>query len=83
MYEIHYEPEAVRALKKLPEDVRPRVAEAIAALASDPRPHGCLKMSGRKDQWRIRVGHYRVVYSIYDHMLQVWIIDADHRRDIY
>lgn len=59
-----------------------RVRDAIAALAEDPRPTGCLKLTGR-DGWRIRIGNYRVVYEIDDNSQTVTVLHIGHRRDVY
>lgn len=55
---------------------------AIAALAENPRPQGCIKLTDR-DGWRIRVGSYRVIYEISDGQLLVTVIRVGNRRDIY
>jgi len=59
-----------------------RVRAAIAALAENPRPQGCIKLTDR-DGWRIRVGSYRVIYEISDGQLLVTVIRVGNRRDIY
>lgn len=60
-----------------------RLREALDALATEPRPHGCAKLSGTKDIYRVRVGDHRMVYQIVDDRLLVLVIDIGHRRDIY
>ena len=59
-----------------------RVKEAIYKLGQDARPRGCRKLSGREG-WRIRVGHYRVVYEIDDERQIVTVLHVGHRRDVY
>ncbi|MGI4790822.1 MAG: type II toxin-antitoxin system RelE family toxin [Janthinobacterium lividum] len=59
-----------------------RVRDAIAGLAEDPRPPGCIKLTGREG-WRIRIGNYRVIYDINDSQLVVTVVQVDNRRDIY
>lgn len=59
-----------------------RIRDAIGALAEDPRPPGCLKLTGR-DGWRIRAGEYRVVYEIDDGRRMVTVFHVGHRRDVY
>jgi mRNA interferase RelE/StbE len=61
---------------------RQRIVAAIAALAENPRPVGCRKLSG-KDKYRIRCGDYRVVYSVEDVILVVTIAKVGHRSDVY
>jgi mRNA interferase RelE/StbE len=55
---------------------------AIDALADDPRPSGCAKLAGR-DDYRIRVGDYRVVYAVDDDKRVVLIARIAHRREVY
>jgi mRNA interferase RelE/StbE len=59
-----------------------RVAKAIDALARDPRPRGATKLAGR-DDYRIRVGNYRIVYAVDDAQRLVVVARIAHRRDVY
>jgi mRNA interferase RelE/StbE len=60
-----------------------RIDRKILALAGDPRPAGCKKLSGYKDQWRIRIGDWRVVYTIDDTAKVVCVTRIAHRREVY
>ncbi len=71
-----------KRVEKLPTEVYERIDSAILALADDPRPPGCMKLKGRED-WRIRIGDYRVVYGIDDERRVVEILNIAHRREIY
>ena len=83
-YGIEFEMSALKALAKIQRSVRVKIATAIKALATDPRPHGCLKMSARTDAYRIRVGRdYRVVYTVTDTIRVIRIQKIAHRREIY
>ena len=73
---------AQRELQRLPHEDYERVREAIRALAQNPRPTGCLALTGRAG-WRIRVGNYRVIYEINDVQHTVTILHIGHRRDVY
>jgi len=73
---------AQRELRRLPHEDYERVREAIRALAQNPRPPGCLALTGRTG-WRIRVGNYRVIYEINDVQHTVTILHVGHRRDVY
>jgi mRNA interferase RelE/StbE len=73
---------AQRELQRLPHEDYERVREAIRALAQNPRPTGCLALTGRAG-WRIRVGNYRVIYEINDVQHTVTILHVGHRRDVY
>jgi len=71
-----------KELTHLPGEPYVGVRESIRALAQDPRPPGCLKLSGREG-WRIRVGDYRVIYEIDDSLKVVTILHVGHRADVY
>jgi len=58
------------------------VDAALLALENEPRPPGCLKMTG-SDEWRIRVGVYRIRYLIDDASRIVTVTRIRHRRDVY
>lgn len=81
-YEIRIRRSAEKEIRDLPRDVRLRVVNRISSLASDPRPKGCEKLAAA-DGYRIRVGAYRVVYTIEDRVLLVEIVRVAHRRDVY
>ncbi|MBI5288978.1 MAG: type II toxin-antitoxin system RelE/ParE family toxin [Chloroflexi bacterium] len=64
-YEVEVVRSAQRAVKRLPAEYRERVARAIEALGDNPRPRGSQKLSGF-DGWRLRVGEYRIMYTVSD-----------------
>ena len=72
--------EEIRAIGRKQD--RQRVVDRIAALADDPRPPGCAKLSGR-EAYRVRQGAYRIVYTIADDVLIVEVVKVGHRRDVY
>ena len=83
-YRIEFAPTAKRDLKKFsPGAVLKRNRDTIDNLANEPRPGGVTKLQGTDDLWRIRVGDYRIVYSINDGKLLVLVVRLGHRRDIY
>ena len=82
-YRVFYVPSADKALAKLPDAVQKRIAAATQDLGDDPRPPGCVKLKGETDLWRIRVGDYRVVYTIEDDKLLVLVVRVAHRKDVY
>ncbi len=82
MYEIQILRRAQRSLARLPEKEYERVRDAIRALADEPRPPGCRKLTGR-DGWRIRIGQYRVIYEIDDAERVVTVLVVGHRREVY
>jgi mRNA interferase RelE/StbE len=59
-----------------------RILNRIKQLEEDPRPKGCEKLAGQ-DRYRLRQGRYRIVYSIQDEDLTIWVVKVGHRKDIY
>lgn len=82
-YHIEFTPAAARALRKLPSDVQRRIAKAIDALSADPRHPGVKPLAGGRDEYRARVGDYRVLYEIRDAVLVVVVVYVGHRREVY
>lgn len=82
-YQILIKPAAQRQIKKLTPAVQKSLIALIESLAIEPRPSGCKKLKGRQDQYRVRSGDYRIIYSIEDDALIVRIIKVGHRRDVY
>ncbi len=74
---------ARKDLDRLDRQILNRLAPEIDALASDPRPAGCLKVKGEQNLWRIRVGDYRIGYEIDDAAREVTVIRIGHRREFY
>lgn len=83
MYEIYLERAAERDLTRLPQDDFERIIAHIKALAEDPRPLGSRKITGTKNDWRIRIGNYRVVYEIDNKTRVVSVMRVRHRREAY
>jgi mRNA interferase RelE/StbE len=83
VYEVLIERTAERDLKSLPTALFSRIVPRIKALANNPRPAGCHKLAGSKNDWRIRIGDYRVVYEIDDARKRVKIFRVRHRREVY
>ena len=81
-YSVVLTPSAARDLRRLPEGVRQRIVAALQGLANNPRPPGCVKLSGG-DEWRIRVGDYRAIYRIDDTARLVTVTRIGHRREVY
>ncbi len=81
-YEIIITPRAERQIRQLERAIRTRVIEAIDGLSAIPRPAGSIKLRGT-DAYRVRVGDYRVVYTIEDEIRIVTVVKVGHRREIY
>ena len=82
-YTLQFDAHAFRAFERLPQDIQVRVMDAILALADDPRPLGCRKLAGGDNEYRIRVGDYRVIYQVFDTHLIIVMVDVGHRREVY
>ena len=81
-YDVRLQPAAARAYRRLQGPLRGRIRAAIDGLTTDPRPVGCVKLAGR-DDYRVRVGEYRVVYAVDDAERLVLVARIAHRREVY
>ncbi len=81
-YRIELRPAAVRALRKLDPPVRRRLQGAIALLGQDPRPPAARALKGRPGL-RVRVGDYRIIYTVADDVLLVVVVTLGHRGEVY
>ena len=82
-YSIQIKPSAVREIEAISQKkIRQAVVRRIQALADDPRPPGCEKLTGQ-DRYRVRHGQYRIVYAIEDQLLVVTIVKVGHRSSVY
>jgi len=83
-YEVLLLPPARKDLLGLPRKVRDLVIQHLRALETDPRPTGSESMTGdQRGRWKLRVGDYRVVYTIEDRVLVVEVIVVAHRSRVY
>ncbi|MSN24936.1 MAG: type II toxin-antitoxin system mRNA interferase toxin, RelE/StbE family [Geobacter sp.] len=81
-YNLFFKDSVRKDLTSIPGSDLQRIMERIGGLAEDPRPAGCEKLSGQ-DKYRIRQGNYRIIYSIQDTELTVWVVKVGHRREVY
>jgi mRNA interferase RelE/StbE len=72
-----------KQLDELPEKLKLRVLTTIAQLAETLRPSGVKKLKGEKDEYRLRLGDYRLRYKIKDQELLILVIQFKHRREVY
>ena len=72
-----------KQLDDLPDTIFKRVIQKLETLQEEPRPQGCLKLKGFSNEYRVRVGNYRIRYQIDDKKHLVIILICKHRRDIY
>jgi mRNA interferase RelE/StbE len=82
-YSVEIKLSAQKELSALDNLVFARIDCKILGLANNPRPAGCKKLKGYKDQWRIRVGDWRVVYIVDDSAKRVSVTRVAHRREVY
>jgi mRNA interferase RelE/StbE len=83
-YEVRITEAAAKELDALPRmKDRQAVTSRILGLAAEPRPPGCVKLSGLEELYRVRQGPYRIVYTIEDDRLVVIVIRVADRKDVY
>ena len=81
-YKVYFRKSAAKELEKLPKAALRKIIKKIERLSDEPRPAGREKLSGQ-ELYRVRQGDYRIVYSIQDNELTIWVIKVGHRKDIY
>ena len=82
-YRLFIKPSAVKEIESIPvKKDRQRIVARIRTLADDPRPQGCVKLSGA-NKYRVRQGKYRILYKIEDDRLVVIIVKVGQRKDVY
>ncbi|MDA8372006.1 MAG: type II toxin-antitoxin system RelE/ParE family toxin [Nocardiopsaceae bacterium] len=82
-WSVEFRPAAARSLRKLSRDALVRIRKSLDELAQDPRPSGAKRLVGGNGLLRIRVGDYRVVHEVHDHVLVIVVVALGHRREIY
>jgi mRNA interferase RelE/StbE len=81
-YEVEFRPSARKSLDKVPRKDRLRIEGAIELLRSNPYPPAAIKLTER-NEYRVRVGNYRVVYDIVKGRLVILVLTIGHRKDVY
>ncbi len=81
-YEIYFKASVEKDFRAIPKKDLRRIISRIEALSKDPRPPGHEKLTGQ-ERYRVRQGLYRIIYSIQNKELTVWIVKVGHRKDIY
>jgi mRNA interferase RelE/StbE len=82
-YRIDFSKSAEKELLNLPKKIGAQILSKIDLLAINPRPSGCKKLIGSLNSYRIRIGDYRVLYTIEDNILLVDIVTIGNRKDVY
>ena len=81
-YKIFFKKSVEKDFEGIPKKDLKKIIDRIGGLAEDPRPQGSEKLTGQ-ERYRLRQGCYRIVYSIQDNELTVWVVKVGHRKDIY
>jgi len=81
-FSIYFRNSVEKELRRIPKRDLSRLLERIKSLGDEPRPPGCEKLSGQ-ERYRVRQGSYRIIYSIQDSELTVWVVKVGHRKDVY
>ncbi len=82
-FDILLKPSAEKSFSKLPKSEQIKVFDVLEQLAVNPLPNGVKKLKSTESLYRIRVGDYRVIYSIQNKILTVTILKIGHRSDVY
>jgi mRNA interferase RelE/StbE len=82
-YEVRLARRAVRSLADLQRRDLQRMRAAIDLLAENPWPPNCVALQGETGVHRVRVGDYRIVYEVFDRVLEVQVVRIGHRREVY
>ena len=84
LWHIDLSPGAEKDLRRIKDRrLHKRLTDGIGELSTDPRPSGCVKLAGRADEWRIRVGDWRIVYRVDDGVLVVLVVTVAPRGGVY
>lgn len=81
-YKIYFRKSVQKDFSAIPKKDLKRIISRVEGLGENPRPVGCEKLTGQ-ERYRLRQGRYRIVYSVQDDELTVWIVRVGHRKDIY
>lgn len=81
-YKVYFKESVEKDFSAIPKKDLQKILRRIETLGQDPRPQGHEKLTGQ-ERYRVRQGNYRIVYSIQDKELTVWVVKIGHRRDIY
>ncbi|HPJ97202.1 MAG TPA: type II toxin-antitoxin system RelE/ParE family toxin [Syntrophales bacterium] len=81
-YEIYFKEPVEKDFRTVPKEDLKKILQRIEALSDDPRPPGHEKLTGQ-ERYRVRQGLYRIIYSVQDKELTIWIVKVGHRKDVY
>ena len=81
-YKVFFKKSVWKDFESIPKSNLKKILKDIESLGKDPRPPECQKLSGQ-ERYRLRQGRYRIIYSIQDDELTVWVVKVGHRKDVY
>jgi mRNA interferase RelE/StbE len=81
-YKVLFKASVEKDFAAIPKRELKKILKRVAGLVDNPRPSGCEKLTGQ-ERYRLRQGRYRIVYSIQDDDLTVWVVKVGQRKDIY
>jgi mRNA interferase RelE/StbE len=81
-YKVYFKESVEKDFSTIPKKDLQKILRRIETLSQDPRPQGCEKLTGQ-ERYRVRQGNYRIVYSIQDRELTVWVVKVGHRKEVY
>ena len=81
-YKVFFKKSVEKDLRSIPKKELLKILNKIESLQDNPRPIGCEKLTGQ-ERYRLRQGKYRIVYSIQDNKLTIWVVKVGHRKEIY
>lgn len=82
-YKVQLAPAAKKQIKKLSKPIQKKVVKRLEELKDDPRPAGVEKLTDTDNLYRIRLGDYRIIYTIEDEVLLVLVVTVADRREVY
>ena len=83
IYHVELASTAQRQFKKLTSNIQDKIWAVMENLALDPRPQGYKKLVSNLGCYRVRIGDYRIIYSINDKIITIFVLKIGHRRDVY
>ena len=81
-YKIYFKKSVWKDFRSIPDKDLTKILSCIESLGDNQRQPGCKKLSGQ-ERYRLRYGRYRIIYSIQDEELTIWIVKVGHRKNVY
>lgn len=82
-YTVEISAPARKQIKRMPKLEKRKILDKIDSLSNDPRPFGYKKLNYYNEYFRVRVGNYRIIYTIHEKQLLVVIVEVPDRRAAY